>query len=167
MANAATIPGNYQLTQDQQDVANIMCEELCTAIANGENSNALENRLAVDPRMIAKGVTFRGFGYVKVLATTAQKYSRTAIKTFQKFGKTLGSVMIKPDAVLNAVLSGGKILGGERCFEIKLPGDTVGRGMVHADQLDRQAQMCDGKRPILIACPNIGGVCTSCAGCPP
>jgi len=168
MANAATIPGNYQLGQDEQDIANIMCEELCNAIANGESSNDLENRLAADPRMIGRGVQFRTFGYVNVLASTAAKYGRAATAMFQRFGRQYGAVMIKPDAILGAPLSGNRIVGpGQRTFEIKLPGDKVGRGMKSADQLDRQAQQCEGKRPILIACPNIDGVCTSCVNCPP
>lgn len=168
MANAATIPGNYQLGQDEQEIADIMCEELCNAIANGESSNDLENRLATDPRMIAKGVQFRTFGYVNVLTSTAARYGRAARATFARFGRQFATVMIKPDAIVGAALSGNKIVGpGQRVFEVKLPGDRVGRGMKSADQLDREAQQCEGKRPILIACPDIGGVCRSCVNCPP
>jgi uncharacterized Zn-binding protein involved in type VI secretion len=160
----ATLPGNFQVSAAEQEVADYICQALCDAIRDNETSNELEDRLSRSRIMQQNGVNFRTFGYVKVLQSTAKSFGR-AVRAV--LGSTFGTVMIKPDAIMGAPVSAaGEITGpGQRCFEIKLPGDRVGRGSQSADQLDRQAQMCEGRRPILIACPEQGGVCTKCPHC--
>lgn len=166
----ATLPGNFQASAADQEVADHMCKALCDAIRDDETSNELEERLQRSTIMKQNNVRFRTHGYVKVALSNAEKASgltRFGRAVRGMVGTTMGKVMIKPDAIMGATVNvAGRITSqGQRCFEIKLPGDRVGRGSQSADQLDRQAQMCNGRRPILIACPEQGGVCTDCPHC--
>jgi uncharacterized Zn-binding protein involved in type VI secretion len=164
----ATIPGNFQASKAEQEIADYMCKALCDAIRDKIDSNELEKKLAKSRILKKHGVSFRTFADVKVLQSTAKTYLRSVQKAI---GALYGTVRIKPDAIMGAAVEATKgvmsrIVGpGQRCFEIKLPGDRVGRGMQSADQLDRQAQLCEGRRPIKIACQEDGGVCTDCPHC--
>jgi uncharacterized Zn-binding protein involved in type VI secretion len=167
-ANLANIqnPGKHV-----QACANALCNELCDALKNGESSNDLEKRLANDPRMKRLGLKFRTRAIQMVHSATAQAFSRSAIAAMGVTAAGFVRVEIKPDVVLGATVVAGaaggfSLIKGmvKLCFDFKLPGDTVGRGTKYADQLDRQARLARGRRPVVIACPP-KGVCDQCAYC--
>lgn len=173
MANSATLPGNIQdPTGVVQTCANALCDALCEAIKNKQTSNEMEDDCNNNKAMQKLGLKFRTFGWLKASAAVAARFSRKAVDVVTKFGY----IKLLPDALLlgtaTLTLAPGAAMAeitGKvyQCFEIKLPNDTVGRGMKYADQLVRQKQMAGGRPPVVIACPGEPnhGVCTSCKEC--
>jgi hypothetical protein len=172
-SNSANLGNMQGVTPHIQACANALCDAMCDAIKNKESSNDLEKRCQNDPDMKRLGLKFRTFAWLKVAASTAARYGRSVRNVVTVFGE----VLLKPDVVLlgaaatlgAATAAGSQQIFGKvaQCFEIKLPGDAVGRGTDYADQIARQRQLSGGQPVIKIACPGPPnyGVCESCPHC--